>query len=85
MSKNSGKPAEGAAGATPGQQQQEVGARSAYSFDSTALERAAQAAKTLEKSTNAKQALELSRLQEISKHKEYELQQKVIIYHLKLH
>ncbi|KAI1722748.1 ATPase family associated with various cellular activities (AAA) domain-containing protein [Ditylenchus destructor] len=57
-------------------QTQDVGARSAFSFDSTALERAAEAAKTLEKSSNAKQALELSRLQEISHHKEVELQQK---------
>lgn len=54
-----------------------VGSQMAYSFDSTALERAAQAAKTLETSTNAKQALELSRLQEMTKQKEYELQQKV--------
>ncbi|CAK5006933.1 unnamed protein product [Meloidogyne enterolobii] len=46
------------------QQQQEIGAKTAFSFDSTALERAAQAAKSLEKSSNAKQALELSRLQE---------------------
>ncbi|KAL3075592.1 hypothetical protein niasHT_034959 [Heterodera trifolii] len=57
-------------------QQQKIGAQSAYTFDSTALERAAQAAKTLEKSTNAKQALELSRLQEVTKQKEYDLQQK---------
>lgn len=49
----------------------------AYSFDSTALERAATAAKTLEKSTNAREALELSRLQEISRQKEYDLQNKV--------
>lgn len=48
-----------------------------YSFDSTALERAAKAAKELEKSGNAKQALELSRLQEVTKQKEVELQQKV--------
>uniref|UniRef100_A0A914LGX8 AAA+ ATPase domain-containing protein n=1 Tax=Meloidogyne incognita TaxID=6306 RepID=A0A914LGX8_MELIC len=60
------------------QQQQEIGAKTAFSFDSTALERAAQAAKSLEKSSNAKQALELSRLQEVSKQKEYELQQKQI-------
>ncbi|XP_050306943.1 ATPase family AAA domain-containing protein 3A homolog [Anthonomus grandis grandis] len=36
----------------------------AYRFDSTALERAAQAAKELEKSKHAKEALELSKLQE---------------------
>uniref|UniRef100_A0A914GZI4 AAA+ ATPase domain-containing protein n=1 Tax=Globodera rostochiensis TaxID=31243 RepID=A0A914GZI4_GLORO len=58
------------------EEKQKIGAQSAYSFDSTALERAAQAAKTLEKSTNAKQALELSRLQELTKQKEYDLQQK---------
>uniref|UniRef100_A0A7E4ZTZ7 AAA domain-containing protein n=1 Tax=Panagrellus redivivus TaxID=6233 RepID=A0A7E4ZTZ7_PANRE len=51
-----------------------VGAKSNFSFDSTALERAAKAAKELEKSPNAKQALELSRLQEISRQKETELQ-----------
>ena len=62
------------------QQQQRMGSQMAYSFDSTALERAAQAAKTLESSSNAKQALELSRLQETTKHKELEVQQKVIFY-----
>nr|ASV50719.1 ATPase family AAA domain-containing protein 3 [Lissorhoptrus oryzophilus] len=36
----------------------------AYRFDSTALERAAQAARELEKSKHAKEALELSKLQE---------------------
>ena len=38
----------------------------AYSFDSTALERAAKAAKDLEKSKFATQALELSKQQEVS-------------------
>lgn len=52
----------------------------AYSFDSTALERAADAAKILERSTNAKQALELSRLQEITRQKEYDLQAKVFFF-----
>lgn len=51
----------------------------AYSFDSTALERAADAAKILERSPNAKQALELSKLQELSRQKEYDLQTKVIL------
>uniref|UniRef100_A0A0K0E0V4 AAA domain-containing protein n=1 Tax=Strongyloides stercoralis TaxID=6248 RepID=A0A0K0E0V4_STRER len=46
------------------------GTRSSYSFDSTALERAAKAAKDLEKSHNAKEALELSRLQELTRQKE---------------
>ena len=52
----------------------------AYSFDSTALERAAKAAKELEKSKYANQALDLSKKQEETKQseqmvkiKEYEL------------
>jgi len=52
----------------------------AYSFDSTALERAAKAAKDLEKSQYATQALDLSKMQEqteqqkqMAKIKEYEL------------
>lgn len=52
-------------------------ARMAYSFDSTALERAAKAAKELEKFPNAKEALELSRLQEVTRQKEVEQQTKV--------
>lgn len=44
----------------------------AYSFDSTALERAAEAARQLERSENAKEAFEMSRLREITKQKEYE-------------
>lgn len=69
-----------------GKEGDKVGSQMAYSFDSTALERAAQAAKTLEMSSNAKQALELSRLQEMTKQKEYELQQKVfyIIFDYKI-
>lgn len=55
----------------------------AYSFDSTALERAAKAARELERFSNAKEALELSRLQEITKQKEVEAQTKVtFIKHL---
>lgn len=42
----------------------------AYRFDSTALERAAQAARELEKSKFAKEALDLSRQQEISRQQE---------------
>ena len=60
----------------PGGQAQ-AGSKVSYSFDSTALERAAKAAKELEKSPNAKQALELSKLQEVSRQKEIELQTKV--------
>lgn len=52
----------------------------AYSFDSTALERAAKAARELERFSNAKEALELSRMQEISKQKEYEMQTKVFFW-----
>ncbi|XP_028128067.2 ATPase family AAA domain-containing protein 3A homolog [Diabrotica virgifera virgifera] len=55
-------------------------AMEAYRFDSTALERAAQAARELEKSKHAKEALELSKLQETTRQvehqtkiKEYEL------------
>ncbi|KAL1116651.1 hypothetical protein AAG570_005123 [Ranatra chinensis] len=54
-------------------------AMEAYRFDSAALERAAQAAKELEKSSHAKAALELTKLQEatrqqelLTKMKEYE-------------
>jgi ATPase family AAA domain-containing protein 3A/B len=53
------------------------GSKFNYSFDSTALERAAKAAKELERSPNAKQALELSRMQELTKQRELELHQKV--------
>ncbi|KAA0189318.1 hypothetical protein HAZT_HAZT007146 [Hyalella azteca] len=42
----------------------------AYRFDSSALERAAEAAKALEKSANSKDYLELSRQQEITKQNE---------------
>merc|ERR1711997_1244844 len=47
-----------------------------YSFDSTALERAAKAAKDLEKSKHASEALALSRVQEETKQKEQEVQVK---------
>ena len=56
----------------------------AYSFDSTALERAAKAAKELEKFPNAKEALELSRLQEVTRQKEVEQQTKVMVDERKL-
>jgi len=50
---------------------QDEGYRSeAYSFDSSALERAASAAKDLEKSKFAKEALELSQQQEVTKQQE---------------
>ncbi|ETN70522.1 hypothetical protein RB195_020880 [Necator americanus] len=61
----------------PGQgQQQQQSSRMAYSFDSTALERAAKAAKELERFPNAKEALELSRMQELTRQKEVEQQTK---------
>ncbi|XP_025829400.1 ATPase family AAA domain-containing protein 3A homolog [Agrilus planipennis] len=47
-------------------------AMEAYRFDSSALERAAQAARELEKSRHAKEALELSKLQETTKQVEYQ-------------
>merc|ERR1712223_2260209 len=47
-----------------------------YSFDSTALERAAKAAKDLEKSKHASEALALSRVQEETKQKEQEVRVK---------
>ncbi|KRY42709.1 ATPase family AAA domain-containing protein 3 [Trichinella spiralis] len=49
--------------------------RMAYSFDSAALERAAKAARELERSKNAKEALELARLQEQTR--QMELQQRI--------
>ncbi|KRZ33212.1 ATPase family AAA domain-containing protein 3 [Trichinella pseudospiralis] len=49
--------------------------RMAYSFDSSALERAAKAARELERSKNAKEALELARLQEQTR--QMELQQRI--------
>ena len=47
---------------------------SQYRFDSAALERAAKAAKDLEKSPHARDLLELSRSQEKTKQMEYEKQ-----------
>ncbi|KAJ9599170.1 hypothetical protein L9F63_010347 [Diploptera punctata] len=46
-------------------------AMEAYRFDSSALERAAQAARDLEKSRHAKEALDLSKQQEQTKQQEY--------------
>ncbi|XP_034952643.1 ATPase family AAA domain-containing protein 3A homolog [Chelonus insularis] len=48
----------------------------AYRFDSSALERAAAAAKQLEKSPHAKEALELTKLQEMTKQQEVQSQLK---------
>ncbi|PAV63701.1 hypothetical protein WR25_07809 [Diploscapter pachys] len=60
----------------PNKGAQQAGTRMAYSFDSTALERAAKAAKDLERFPNAKEALELSRMQEVTRQKEVEQQTK---------
>ncbi|CAL8110523.1 unnamed protein product [Orchesella dallaii] len=49
-----------------------VGKESTYRFDSAALERAAEAAKNLERSPHAKEALDLAKLQEATKQKEME-------------
>ncbi|CAI5442996.1 unnamed protein product [Caenorhabditis angaria] len=57
-------------------QQEAVGNKMAYSFDSTALERAAKAARDLERFPNAKEALELSRMQEVTRQKEVEMDTK---------
>uniref|UniRef100_A0A0N4Z6M7 AAA domain-containing protein n=1 Tax=Parastrongyloides trichosuri TaxID=131310 RepID=A0A0N4Z6M7_PARTI len=61
---------QGAPNSSNTQQQPAGSSISQYSFDSSALERAARAAKELEKSGNAREALELSRLQEITRQKE---------------
>lgn len=60
----------------PKQQQQQAAysTESQYRFDSAALERAAKAAKELEKSAHAKDLLNLSREQERTKQMEYEKQ-----------
>lgn len=54
----------------------------AYRFDSSALERAAQAAKELEKSKHAHEALELSKLQEVSRQQEYQVKVKEFEAHI---
>jgi len=54
----------------------------AYKFDSSALERAAQAAKELEKSKHAKEALDLAKLQETTKQIEYQTRIKEYEVHL---
>ncbi|XP_065344979.1 ATPase family AAA domain-containing protein 3A homolog [Cloeon dipterum] len=64
-------PGSGGAGGNPNETDQERKSRmEAYRFDSAALERAAKAAKDLESSRNAKEALELSRMQEITRQNE---------------
>ncbi|XP_048488468.1 ATPase family AAA domain-containing protein 3A homolog [Plutella xylostella] len=65
-------PAEGGAAAAPPTNltKAEKKAMEAYRFDSSALERAAQAARELERSKHAKDALELSKLQEATRQQE---------------
>ncbi|CAK1554939.1 unnamed protein product [Leptosia nina] len=72
-------PGENAAEPPPNLTKAEKKAMEAYRFDSSALERAAQAARELERSKHSKEALELSKLQEstrqqeqLAKIKEYE-------------
>lgn len=74
----SASPGSGAPDSTQQNGPSQAGSKVSYSFDSTALERAAKAAKELERNPNAKQALELSRLQEVSRQKEIELQTKQV-------
>uniref|UniRef100_A0A8R1HUK4 AAA domain-containing protein n=1 Tax=Caenorhabditis japonica TaxID=281687 RepID=A0A8R1HUK4_CAEJA len=57
---------------------QDGNSKMAYSFDSTALERAAKAARDLERFPNAKEALELSRMQEVTRQKEVESDMKKV-------
>jgi ATPase family AAA domain-containing protein 3A/B len=54
--------------------QEMMNTESKYRFDSAALERAAKAAKDLERSPNAREILDLSRVQERTKQMEYEKQ-----------
>ncbi|GJQ69912.1 putative ATPase family AAA domain-containing protein [Trypoxylus dichotomus] len=69
-------PAAGGAGGAPPDDSKltkaEKRAMEAYRFDSSALERAAQAARELEKSKHAKEALELSKMQESTRQQEYQ-------------
>ncbi|XP_037953384.1 ATPase family AAA domain-containing protein 3A homolog [Teleopsis dalmanni] len=57
-------------------------AMEAYRFDSSALERAAEAAKTLEKSRHAREALEISKLQEVTRQQEYQTKVKEYEAHI---
>ncbi|XP_026465167.1 ATPase family AAA domain-containing protein 3A homolog [Ctenocephalides felis] len=57
-------------------------AMEAYRFDSTALERAASAARELERSAHAKDALELSKMQEMTRQKEYSVKVKEYEAHI---
>lgn len=70
----------GSAGSSGGgDNKKPVGAETQYRFDSAALERAAQAARELERTKNSKEILELSRAQE--KTKQMELEKQIAEYH----
>ncbi|XP_053966633.1 ATPase family AAA domain-containing protein 3A homolog [Anastrepha ludens] len=57
-------------------------AMEAYRFDSSALERAAEAARQLERSKHAREALELSKMQESTRQQEYQLKVKEYEAHI---
>ncbi|XP_021947806.1 ATPase family AAA domain-containing protein 3A homolog [Folsomia candida] len=69
---NSAAGGSGGDGKDPAKEAAQKGIESNYRFDSSALERAAAAAKDLEKSSHAKEALELAKLQEATKQKDYD-------------
>jgi hypothetical protein len=71
------KPAENSQQTDGKTKEEKLGSQTAYSFDSTALERAASAAKVLEGSSNARQAFEITRMQETTRQQEIDLQRKV--------
>ncbi|KAK9888751.1 hypothetical protein WA026_000977 [Henosepilachna vigintioctopunctata] len=79
-------PGDGSAGAPPppdmGLSKAEKKAMEAYRFDSSALERAAQAARELEQSRHAKEALELSKQQEATKQLEHQSKMKEYEAHI---
>ncbi|CAM9346322.1 unnamed protein product, partial [Ectocarpus fasciculatus] len=66
--------AESAKAASPSTGNQNQGAKSIHGFDPSALERAAQAARELDKSRNSKEALGLIQTQELTKQKEHEVE-----------
>lgn len=57
-------------------------AMEAYRFDSSALERAAESARELEKSSNAKEVLELAKMTEITRQNEYQAKMKEYEAHI---
>ena len=59
---------------TPPEKVNKSDAKSVHGFDPTALERAAKAAKDLDKSKNSREALKIIESQEVTKQKEYEME-----------